>query len=222
MEIIKNIFKNLTLNVNRLSSYGFEKGDECYCLNKFLMNGIFTLHVYIFPDETVKTSIIDNETGEPYTLIDAPEATGPFIGKLRLEYSDILADIAQKCFSSEIFKGQSKRVAESIKEKYGDELEFLWEKFPENAIVRRRDNAKWYAAFLKISKQKLGLDADEIIDILDFRADSNELEKMIDGKKFFAGYHMNKKHWCTICLDETFSDEEILSLIDISYLLAKK
>ncbi|MBF1202590.1 MAG: MmcQ/YjbR family DNA-binding protein, partial [Fusobacterium periodonticum] len=34
-------------------------------------------------------------------------------------------------------------------------------------------------------------------------------------------YHMNKKHWCTICLDGTVELEKIYNLIDISYELAK-
>lgn len=38
-----------------------------------------------------------------------------------------------------------------------------------------------------------------------------------------AGYHMNKKHWNTIMLDGTMSDDVLISLIDESYdLVASK
>ncbi|MBF1207631.1 MAG: MmcQ/YjbR family DNA-binding protein, partial [Fusobacterium periodonticum] len=43
----------------------------------------------------------------------------------------------------------------------------------------------------------------------------------IDNKRYFPAYHMNKKHWCTICLDGTVELEKIYRLIDISYELAK-
>ncbi len=33
---------------------------------------------------------------------------------------------------------------------------------------------------------------------------------------------MNKKHWYTICLDETVPDEELFERIDKSFELAKK
>jgi len=33
------------------------------------------------------------------------------------------------------------------------------------------------------------------------------------------GYHMNKRHWNTIILDESISDDDILSMIDDSYAL---
>ena len=44
---------------------------------------------------------------------------------------------------------------------------------------------------------------------------------MIDKKRYFPGWHMNKKHWYTIILDGSVSTEEICSRIDESYRLAK-
>lgn len=105
---------------------------------------------------------------------------------------------------------------------YGDELEFLWNKLPDNAILRRKDTQKWYAAFLKVPKTKLGLDGSEIVEILDLRALPEEIEQIVDGKRFFGGYHMNKKHWYTICLNGSVPICEILNRIDASYQLAKK
>ncbi len=98
----------------------------------------------------------------------------------------------------------------------------MWPKFPRNAIFRRADNAKWYAAILTVAKNKLGLIGDEIIEIIDLRADSAQIAAMTDGEKYFPGYHMNKKHWLTICLDGSVPAEEIYTLIDNSYLLAQK
>ena len=49
-----------------------------------------------------------------------------------------------------------------------------------------------------------------------------EIEKRVDGKKYFAGYHMNKKHWITLCLDGSSELYEILWLIDERYVLADK
>lgn len=54
-----------------------------------------------------------------------------------------------------------------MKGTYQDELEFLWKRFPDNAVYRRKDTGKWYGAMLTISKQKLGLDSSEKVVILD-------------------------------------------------------
>ena len=60
-------------------------------------------------------------------------------------------------------------------------------------------------------------DFDRVIDLKDLPED---IEERIDGELFFKAYHMNKKHWYTICLDGRVSDEEIGELIDVSYRLA--
>lgn len=47
-------------------------------------------------------------------------------------------------------------------------------------------------------------------------------EKQVDSIKILPGYHMNKKHWITICLDGSVPIDDICRKIDESYLLAKK
>ena len=107
-----------------------------------------------------------------------------------------------------------------VREKYGDELEFLWEKFPKDAIWRRRDTKKWYAVIMEISERKLNLDSDNIVEVIDLRG--RALENFVDGEKYFPGYHMNKKSWYTIRLDGSVTFEEICKRLDESYQLATK
>lgn len=123
---------------------------------------------------------------------------------------------------TEVFKSeQAKGVIAYVKDTYDDELEYLWQKFPDNAVVRRKDNQKWYAAILTVSRCKLDFDSDEIIEILDLRIKPENMESTVDNIKYFPGYHMNKKHWFTICLDGTVGMDEICRMIDESYGLAK-
>ena len=49
---------------------------------------------------------------------------------------------------------------------------------------------------------------------------AEDLRRDFDAIK--PGYHMNKKHWNTIILDGSISDEKILFLIDLSYELVYK
>lgn len=96
------------------------------------------------------------------------------------------------------------------------------EKFPNNAIWRRKDNAKWYAALLTVSKEKLGMAGTENTEIIDLCAEPETLVSLIDGQKYFPGYHMNKKHWFTICLDGSVPLDEIFRRLDTSYQIASK
>ncbi|WP_228397919.1 MmcQ/YjbR family DNA-binding protein [Limnobaculum xujianqingii] len=71
-------------------------------------------------------------------------------------------------------------------------------------------------------KNKLGLDGEERIEILDLRMDPDDIIVLTDGKKYFPGFHMNKKHWITIRLDGSVSVDEIFMRIDNSFKLAVK
>ncbi|MDE7296593.1 MAG: MmcQ/YjbR family DNA-binding protein, partial [Clostridia bacterium] len=101
-------------------------------------------------------------------------------------------------------------------------LAHLWAKFPSNAIWRRKDNQKWYGILLLLSKRKLGLEGDEIVEMIDLRIEPSEIDKLVDGKTYFAGYHMNKRSWFTICLDGSVPTQTIFEYIDNSYRLALK
>ena len=114
----------------------------------------------------------------------------------------------------------AKKILQYAAEQYGDEPEYLWEQYPEYAILRRKDTKKWYALLMNIPKKRLGLDADEMVEVVDLRFDADELPIKIDNKSYFAGYHMNKKHWITILLDGSVPIDEILSYVDKSYAFA--
>lgn len=142
---------------------------------------------------------------------------------MRTEYEQLLLEIAEKCFDRAVFQTtQAHYVLEYARSKYGNEPEYLWKQFPSYAVLRRSDNAKWYAALLQISPDKIGLSDGPKIEVLDLRASPAEIENLIDGKKYFPGYHMNKKHWLTLCLNNAISTQEILQRLDSSYQLALK
>lgn len=219
---IEKIFKKYIPNYAKLAQYGFTKEDEAYRYRTDILNGQFKLEVSVCGID-IDTKVIDLLTCEEYTLFLSDNAVGSFVGSVRNSYENTLTDIAEKCFDRCVFKSPiSQEIIQYVREKYGDELEFLWEKFDDNAIWRRRDNRKWYGVVLTVNKRKLGLDSDEIVEILDLRTDTDKIDEIVDGIKIFRGYHMNKKHWITVCLDGSVPACEIKQLLDVSYELAKK
>lgn len=180
------------------------------------------MSVKINLDNSIFTEIIDTETNEPYILYLLEMKRSGYSEKVYKAYNEVLEKIQKECFEDQIFKASyTKQIIAYVKNKYGDELEFLWEKSPKNAVVRRKSSKKWYAVILTVSKRKLNLDSDEIIEVINLHNTVEEIKKLIDNKRYFPAYHMNKKYWCTICLDGTVELEEIYKLIDISYELAK-
>lgn len=217
------IFKNKSANFSKLLNYGFILKDNVYSYTQEIVDGQFNLEVIIDSSGKIKTKITDSDTGDEYVLHLTENAIGAFVGKVRTESANILQAIADTCFESSLFQNQiTAQVIEYVQKKYDCYPEFLWEKTPNNAIFRRKDNAKWYIVLLQISQRKIGLDRDEIVDIIDVRCKPEEINSLLDGKKYFPGYHMNKQHWLTICLDGSVDIQEVCARIDNSYILAKK
>ena len=222
MREIKDFIKDKKIDLKRLKEFGFKLIDNSYYYHTFLLKNQFKMTVKINLDNSIFTEIIDTETNEPYVLHLLEIKRSGYSEKIYKAYSEILEKIKKVCFEDEIFKANyTKEIVAYVKNKYGDELEFLWEKSPKNAVVRRKSSNKWYAVILTIPKRKIGLKSDEVIEVINLHNIPKEIEKLIDYKRYFPAYHMNKKHWCTICLDGTIELKEIYKKIDISYELAK-
>lgn len=109
------------------------------------------------------------------------------------------------------------RLIDYVRLKYGDELEYLWAKTPSSAIVRHKENNKWYAAIIEVAADVIGVGGKEFIDILDVKLQAEHINFLLDCEGFFPGYHMNKLRWITVLLDGTVDLENLKKLIDISY-----
>lgn len=218
---MENIFKNKKLIRIKLKEFGFKKNGNKFLYQENIMNGEFMVKIEISEPNNVKTQTLETETGDLYTL-HLTDSDGTFVGKVREEYNNLLHKIALNCFENTVFKFKDTyKVIDYVKKKYGDDVEYLWEKFPENAIARRKDNSKWYLALLTVGKNRLGFDSEELVEVIDLRVDKDVLPELIKQDNIFPGYHMNKKHWISILLDGSVDIKKIYEFIDQSYILAK-
>lgn len=220
--MFEDIFHRRKLNIEKLQSFGFEMRDSSFEYTVPIMNETFLLTVLVMENGSVDTQLIEKETNEPYVLYKTG-AAGSFVGEVRTEIESVLSEIADQCFDFSVFKNdQTLAVIDYVCDIYGDELEYLWEKFPDNAVWRRKDNQKWYGAVLTVSGRKLGLPTEKNLEIIDLRLEKELMVQTIDNVRYFPGWHMNKKNWYTIILDGRIQTEEVCTRIDESYRLAKK
>ncbi len=111
-------------------------------------------------------------------------------------------------------------VLQYVKRKYGDEAEYLWDRYPGYAVVRHQDNRKWYGLIMNVSRRKLGLDGDETVDILNVKlGDPLLCDLMTQREGCFPGYHISRGGWVSVLLDGTVPVREIKDLVDRSYLV---
>ncbi len=223
-KIAERVFALKRADLRKLREYGFKENEAGeFCLSCDIAEGRMRLVITVAADGSVRTKVTDVDTDDPYTLFLVEDAVGGFVGSVRADYERVLTDVAAKCFDREVFGSSgAKAVLSYAEKKYGNSAEYLWEKFPSNAILRRRDNAKWYAAILTVKAEKLGLTDDCMLEVSDLRGEPEFVARVPDGERFFPGYHMNKKHWFTVLLDGSVPDDEICRLLDESYVLAAK
>lgn len=212
-------FKNKVFREEKLIAFGFQKKQEGFIYQTVLFDQ-FEIVVTI-KNKCLETCVLD-EFHEEYILHHVASAQGSFVGKVREAYEEVLEKIeANCCEEKNSYSEGLQKIIAYVSLKYDDELEYLW-KNSKNAIWRRKDNHSWYGACLLVSKRKLGLNSDEIVEVINVRVQSDALENLIDHVHFFPAYHMNKKHWVSIVINESISIEEVCHYLELSYQLTKK
>jgi len=179
--------------------------------------------VTVLPDGAVSYKVIDTTFGDEYILVNMEGVQGGFVGEVLSACEKVLTDISKKCYDTEILKAeQTKRALAFIKSEYDIEPEFLWKKYPDYTAFRRKDNEKWFAIIMTVDRSKIGLSGHGKIEIIDMKAEPDFVEKLLKQENYYPAYHMNKKHWFTVCLDGSISDEVLFSLLSSSYKCSAK
>jgi len=106
-----------------------------------------------------------------------------------------------------------------VLQEYGTEPDYPWHDW--NAVLRHRDNNKWYGVILEVGRDKLGLSGIGVIDVLNVKCEPMMIGSLRMQKGFLPAYHMNKDKWISILLDGNVPGEEVKNLIAISYELTK-
>lgn len=108
-----------------------------------------------------------------------------------------------------------------IKEKFDVFDEQLFPKYPNFSVFRHKKNKKWFALLMQLSASKLGLESNEMIEVLNLKCSPDLAMVLVDEDQIFKAYHMNKKHWISVNLNSKISQKTVFDLIDESFSLSK-
>ena len=104
-----------------------------------------------------------------------------------------------------------------VSKRYDVKPDYPWQKYKNYAALRHPDNEKWFGLVMDITSDKLGLDNNEEIDVLNVKLRKEFVGPLRKKKGIYRAYHMDKNNWVTINLDEVKKTEEIQDLIAESY-----
>ena len=217
MNIENDIFKRTVINTSKLINYGFKKEDNIYTYEKIFMNNHFKAIITVDENKILTGKIIDLLTNEEYTN-HRTEMIGEYVSTIRKSYKKILLDIKNACAENRFFiYDQTNRINNFIKTKYNINPDFLWEKYPGYAIYRQ--TKKWFALIGNVQENKVNKKSKstEEIEVLNIKVPKDNIVKILSENGYYEAYHMNKKNWVSIILNETLKDEEIERLLIESY-----
>ena len=89
---------------------------------------------------------------------------------------------------------------------YGTQPDYPFEKDFETAVLRHKDNRRWYALVMKVSRRKLGVDSDEVTDVVNLKLPTEMYGSFGASDGVYPAYHMNKLHWISVLLPDAPDD----------------
>ena len=214
------IFKSYQFNQEKAHTHGFVENRGVWTYSCQILQGDFVMTVSITADN-VSFQVFDQETGDPYPQVHMQSMTGSFVASVREACLEILYQIRKACFDVQDFIcPQTKRIMAQIQEKYGNQLEYLWEKSPDTAVLRHEGNQKWYAVLMRIPWDNLEKGREGLVEAVNLKHD--QVAGLLLNKGIYPAFHMNKRYWISVAFDDTLSDEMVLELIEKSWNLTSK
>lgn len=198
-------------------AFGFVTDGDSYRFSRQSSVEGMVINVLCLPfEKRLTVSVVDSDTDEDYLLFDVVSAVGYLPGKLRAEANALIGEIEEKCFVSSLMRG---RVFEYVLERFGTVPDSPFENDPKSAgsEVLRCPSGKWYGIVMNVRWRDLGIDSDSRLDCINLKVIPEMRDGIIDGKHFFACYHMNKKHWISVALTPDVPFSKLCELIDTSY-----
>ena len=214
------IFKAYQFNSKKAKEYGFIENQGVWTYSSTILQGDFLMMVTV-EDGDLSFQVYDQETGDLYPQVHMESMKGTFVGSVREACLEDLFDIRKACFEvQEFLCPQTKRIMAFVQEKYGNQLEYLWEKSPDTAVLRHEDNQKWYAILMRIPWDRLDKGREGLVEAVNLKHD--QVADLLSQNGIYPAFHMNKRYWISLPLDDTLTDEKVLELFERSWFLTSK
>ena len=214
------IFKAYQFNSKKAKEYGFVENQGVWTYSSTILQGDFLMMVTV-EDGDLSFQVYDQETGELYPQVHMESMRGTFVGTVREACLDVLYSIRKACFEvQEFLCPQTKRIMALVQEKYGNQLEYLWEKSPDTAVLRHEDNQKWYAILMRIPWDRLDKGREGLVEAVNLKHD--QVADLLSQDGIYPAFHMNKRYWISLPLDDSLTDEKVLELFERSWFLTSK
>ena len=223
MSLETDFFLGYIPDIKKLISYGFKKKSSCYTFSKYFMEDDFQAEIKVSSNYHIYATVYDSVTGEEYLELKVKDQKQLYVQEVKEAYLNLLQDIRDKTFiKANFLTPQANRVCDLIKKKYATTPCFMWKQAPNCGVFKHDENDKWYGIIQNLDFSKLDEDKTGLVEILNLKLDEKDIPRFLKIEGIYPAWHMNKKYWISIILNETLNDQDILKYIDTSFILTKK
>ncbi len=216
MSLESDLFTRFRPDFSKFPAAGFVEKKGIWCVERLIMDGEFRVEFSVKRSGDVEGRIFDCETGDEYLAVKIPGISGAFVAAVRSEYLKFLEEIAAACFTVQPFKGdQANRICSAIGGKWGVSPEFPWAD-DDSAVFRDPRTRKWFALIMEVAREKIQPGQKGTVEVVNVKAGAAVVPALISQPGIYRCYHMNKKMWVTVALDDTRSDDQVMALIGTS------
>ena len=99
---------------------------------------------------------------------------------------------------------------------YGTAADYPFDEDFETAVLRHTGSRKWYALVMRISRRKVVIDSDEVVDVVNLKLPLEMFGSFGAADGVYPAYHMNKLHWISVLLPDA-ADDLVEFLVNASY-----
>ncbi|TWT16356.1 MmcQ/YjbR family DNA-binding protein [Streptococcus sp. sy010] len=218
MSLESSIFTKKRVLFDRLMSFGFVMDGQDFYYRRTLMAGDFEARVWVSASGQVSGQVWDCEMDEPYEAIRREYQLGAFVTQVKEAYIAVLQEIALACYEDRLFEQeQANRLGNYLKMTYGDDYDYPFVKHPN--YLSYRVAGKWYALIFPLNLAKLGVSGDlanQNVEVINLKVPTQKLSAYLDKEGIYPAYHMSKKSWISVVLDDSLSDKDLFELVDQS------
>lgn len=199
--------------------FGFKKtGPETFEINLPLKTPDFEVQIIIDHNE-IKLKVFELPDRLEYLPFNLNEDEGgSFVNQIRSDVDEVVYQVIESCYQ---LKDYRERVFDFVRAELNTKLETPWAKHPEFYVMKTANRQKWYGLMMRISYQLLDPQQSGIVDVLNLKAPPLKIVDLIDYQTFYPAYHMNKKHWVSVVVDEKINLKQLQALIRQSYQLVE-
>ena len=197
-------------NKEKIEECGFVLDKNKYTLKKDIDNNLYASFTI---DKDLDIKVYDKISNEEFIPYKLNTTVGTYVSEIREKIDKIKKQIIDNCFNN----NTRNEIINYIHEKYQINEEHPWDEYP--SFYTFKTNNKWFGLIMRIPYKSLGIDSIEEVDVINVKIEPEKIDKLVDNKRYFKAYHMNKKYWITIVLNYNTDVDKLKELVDNSYKL---